>query len=227
MTTSTDLLFGSIMASGTITGAAFLMATFCSLIIGVFIAFMYTIKNTYSKSYIITLALLPAIVQIVIMLVNGNLGMSVAIAGAFGLIRFRSIQGSSKEIVAVFLAMTIGVATGMGFVLFASIMTIIILALWFVVIKTSIFENNEEKILKITIPENLDYTNVFDEVFAKYVSSYNLEQVKTTNMGSLFDLTYRVVLKNNIDQKKFIDEIRVRNANLKVMLSHPIESELL
>ena len=222
-------MFDSIFNNG-VSGMDIVTLLICSLVsivLGFLVAIVYKHIERGSKSLLTSLAVLPLIVQVIIMLVNGNLGMSVAIAGAFGLIRFRSMQGSSKEIVAVFLAMTIGVATGIGFVLFAALMTLIILAMWFVIVKTSIFENNEEKILKITIPENLDYTNVFDEVFSKYVSSYALEQVKTTNMGSLFDLTYRVVLKNNIDQKKFIDEIRVRNANLKVMLSHPIESELL
>ena len=161
------------------------------------------------------------------MLVNGNLGMSVAIAGSFSLIRFRSVAGTSKEIVMVFLAMTIGVATGMGYVWFASIMTILVLLVWFVLVKSTIFENYEEKILKITIPESLDYTNVFDDIFSEFVTKYTLDQVKTTNMGSLFDLTYNIVLRNGIDEKKFLDEIRTRNGNLKVMLSHPLSNELL
>ena len=153
--------------------------------------------------------------------------MSVAIAGSFSLIRFRSMQGTSKEIVAVFLAMTIGVATGMGYVWFAALMTALVLVLWFVLVKSSIFEKNEEKILKITIPENLDYTNAFDDIFNEYVDKYSLEQVKTTNMGSLFDLTYNVTMKKGINEKKFMDEVRVRNGNLKVMISHPLLTEVL
>ncbi|MBO5620273.1 MAG: DUF4956 domain-containing protein, partial [Butyrivibrio sp.] len=125
-TTSTDLIFGTIMANGTITGASFLMATICSLVIGVFIAFMYTIKNNYSKSYIITLSLLPAIVQVVIMLVNGNIGAGVAVAGAFSLVRFRSAPGTGKEITSIFLAMAVGLATGMGYIGIAAIFAVII-----------------------------------------------------------------------------------------------------
>ena len=153
--------------------------------------------------------------------------MSVAIAGAFSLVRFRSIAGTSKEIVAVFLAMVVGVATGMGYVLFASLITVLVLLVWIILVKTKIFESSSEKMLKVTIPENLDYSNVFDDIFEKYLDRNELIEVKTTNMGSLFDLKYKVILKSNIDEKKFIDEIRVRNANLKIILSHEIDSERL
>lgn len=222
-------MFDSILNSSA-NGIDFITISICSIvsiILGFLIAIVYKNMERGSKHFLISLSIIPVVVQSIIMLVNGNLGMSVAIAGAFSLIRFRSIAGSSKEIVAVFLAMTIGVATGMGYVLFALFTTILVLLVWLVLSKTSIFENNDEKILKITIPENLDYTNIFDDIFSKYVDKYSLVQVKTVNMGSLFDLTYNINLKKNIEEKKFIDELRVRNANLKVMLSHPIESELL
>lgn len=204
-----------------------LICSLVSIILGFLIAIIYKYTEKGSKNFLVCLSVLPVIVQAIIMLVNGNLGMSVAIAGAFSLVRFRSIPGTSKEIVAVFLAMTIGVATGMGYIWFALLITILVLFIWFVFVKTSIFDTKDEKILKVTIPENLDYTTVFDDIFLEYISKYNLTQVKTTNMGSLFELTYKVILKKDIDEKKFIDDIRVRNANLKVMLSHPIESELL
>lgn len=222
-------MFDSILNSSA-NGIDFITISICSIvsiILGFLIAIVYKNMERGSKHFLISLSIIPVVVQSIIMLVNGNLGMSVAIAGAFSLIRFRSIAGSSKEIVAVFLAMTIGVATGMGYVLFALFTTILVLLVWLVLSKTSIFENNDEKILKITIPENLDYTNIFDDIFSKYVDKFSLVQVKTVNMGSLFDLTYNINLKKNIEEKKFIDELRVRNANLKVMLSHPIESELL
>ena len=222
-------MFDSILNSSA-NGIDFITISICSIVsifLGFLIAIVYKNMERGSKHFLISLSIIPVVVQSIIMLVNGNLGMSVAIAGAFSLIRFRSIAGSSKEIVAVFLAMTIGVATGMGYVLFALFTTILVLLVWLVLSKTSIFENNDEKILKITIPENLDYTNIFDDIFSKYVDKFSLVQVKTVNMGSLFDLTYNINLKKNIEEKKFIDELRVRNANLKVMLSHPIESELL
>ena len=222
-------MLDSIFSTGT-NGIDIITVLICSLVsivLGFLIAIIYKHTERGSKHFLVSLSVLPIIVQTIIMLVNGNLGMSIAIAGAFSLIRFRSIAGSSKEIVAVFLAMVIGVANGMGYVWFASLTTVLVLFVWFVLVKSKIFETNDEKILKVTIPENLDYTNVFDDIFEKFTNKVTLEQVKTTNMGSLFDLSYRVILKKDIEEKKFIDEIRVRNANLKVLLSHEIESEML
>ena len=198
-----------------------------SIILGFIMAIVYKFTERGSKHFLVSLSILPIVVQTIIMLVNGNLGMSVAIAGAFSLVRFRSIAGTSKEITAVFLAMVVGVATGMGYVLFASLITILVLLVWIILVKTKIFESSSEKMLKVTIPENLDYSNVFDDIFEKYLERQELVEVKTTNMGSLFDLKYKVILKSNIDEKKFIDEIRVRNANLKIILSHEIDSERL
>ena len=198
-----------------------------SIVLGFIMAIVYKFTERGSKHFLVSLSILPIVVQTIIMLVNGNLGMSVAIAGAFSLVRFRSIAGTSKEIVAVFLAMVVGVATGMGYVLFASLITVLVLLVWIILVKTKIFESSSEKMLKVTIPENLDYSNVFDDIFEKYLERQELVEVKTTNMGSLFDLKYKVILKSNIDEKKFIDEIRVRNANLKIILSHEIDSERL
>lgn len=198
-----------------------------SIVLGFIMAIVYKYTERGSKHFLVSLSILPIVVQTIIMLVNGNLGMSVAIAGAFSLVRFRSIAGTSKEIVAVFLAMVVGVATGMGYVLFASLITVLVLLVWIILVKTKIFESSSEKMLKVTIPENLDYSNVFDDIFEKYLERQELVEVKTTNMGSLFDLKYKVILKSNIDEKKFIDEIRVRNANLKIILSHEIDSERL
>lgn len=219
-------MFDSII-SGQADLTSVLICSLVSIILGFVLALVYKSTERGSKHFLVSLSVLPIIVQTIIMLVNGNLGMSVAIAGSFSLIRFRSISGTSKEIVTVFLAMTMGVATGMGYVWFALLMSVLIMLLWFIIVKSKIFDGEDEKILKITIPENLDYSDVFNDIFGKYIDKYSLEQVKTTNMGSLFDLTYRVNLKKEIDEKKFIDEIRVRNGNLKVILSHPLESELL
>lgn len=157
-------------------------------------------------------------------MVNGNLGTSVAIMGAFSLVRFRSLPGTSKEILSVFFAMTVGLATGMGHLVFAIIITIIGSLAIFILSKVALFnKNKKEKILKIMIPENLDYTNVFDDIFETYTEKVELEQVKTTNMGSMFDLSYRIILNENVNEKEFLDDLRVKNGNLKVMISHPIE----
>ena len=222
-------MLDSIIESGS-NGIDLITVLICSgvsIVLGLIMAIVYKYTERGSKHFLVSLSILPIVVQTIIMLVNGNLGMSVAIAGAFSLVRFRSIAGTSKEITAVFLAMVVGVATGMGYVIFASLITILVLFVWIILVKTKIFEETSEKMLKVTIPENLDYSNVFDDIFEKYLESHELIEVKTTNMGSLFDLKYKVILKTNTDEKKFIDEIRVRNANLKIILSHEIDSERL
>lgn len=218
-----DYIFGTIMTNGTFTGSAFLISTICSLVIGAFIAFMYTIKNTYSKSYIITLALLPAIVQVVIMLVNGNIGAGVAVAGAFSLVRFRSAPGSGKEITSIFLAMAVGLATGMGYIgigaIFAVIITVANLA-----ISNLNFEKGiaEEKTLKITVPESLDFEGIFDDIFEKYTEKAELVEVKTSGMGSLYKLNYSIVMRAKGSTKGMIDEMRQRNGNLEISCSRPV-----
>ena len=223
MVTTVDYIFGSIMANGTITGTAFLLATLCSLVIGVFIAFMYTIKNSYSKSYIITLALLPAIVQVVIMLVNGNIGAGVAVAGAFSLVRFRSAPGSGKEITSIFLAMAVGLATGMGYIGIAALFAVIITVANLILSNVS-FGNgaNEEKTLKITVPEGLDFEGIFDDIFERYTTKADLVEVKTSGMGSLYKLNYSVILRSKASTKGMIDEMRQRNGNLEISCSRPV-----
>ncbi len=223
MVTTTDYIFGTIMANGTITGTAFLLATVCSLVIGVFIAFMYTIKNSYSKSYIITLALLPAIVQVVIMLVNGNIGAGVAVAGAFSLVRFRSAPGSGKEITSIFLAMAVGLATGMGYIGIAALFAVIITVANLILSNVSLGSGaNEEKTLKITVPEGLDFEGIFDDIFERYTTKADLVEVKTSGMGSLYKLNYSVVLRSKASTKGMIDEMRQRNGNLEISCSRPV-----
>ncbi len=221
--TITDLIFGTIMTSGTITGVAFLLATICSLVIGCFIAFMYTIKNNYSKSYIITLALLPAIVQVVIMLVNGNIGAGVAVAGAFSLVRFRSAPGSGKEITSIFLAMAVGLATGMGYIGIAAMFAVIITLANLILSNSRFGEGaDEEKSVKITVPESLDFEGIFDDIFERYTTKAELMEVKTSGMGSLYKLNYKVVMRAKASTKGMIDEMRQRNGNLEISCSRPL-----
>ena len=203
---------------------AILVCTLVSIILGIIVAYTHKKTSKYSKNFLITLAILPVLVQTVMIMVNGNLGTSVAIVGAFSLVRFRSIPGTSKEILSVFFAMAIGLATGMGHVFFACIMTILVSLAIILFNKTKFFDlNPNTKMLKIVIPENLDYTNMFDDIFDKFVKEKNLEKVKMTNMGSLFELSYRITFKNDINEKEFIDELRVRNGNLKIILSHELD----
>lgn len=201
-----------------------LLCSLASIILGLIIALTHKQTSKYNKNFLVTVTTLPLLVQTIIIMVNGNLGTSVAIMGAFSLVRFRSLPGTSKEILSVFFAMTVGLATGMGHLLFALIITIIGCLTLFVLSKTKLFDTpKQEKILKITIPENLDYTEVFDDIFENYTQKVELEQVKTTNMGSMFDLSYRIILNKNVNEKQFLDDLRVKNGNLKVMISHPLE----
>lgn len=204
--------------------SSILLCSIVSIILGVVIALTHKQTSKYNKNFLVTLSILPLLVQTIIIMVNGNLGTSVAIMGAFSLVRFRSLPGTSKEILSVFFAMTVGLATGMGHLVFAIIITIICSLAIFILSKVALFnKNKKEKILKIMIPENLDYTNVFDDIFETYTEKVELEQVKTTNMGSMFDLSYRIILNENVNEKAFLDDLRVKNGNLKVMISHPIE----
>lgn len=206
--------------STTITTGIFILCTLVSLIMGAIIAFSFSIKGKKSKSFMMTLGLLPVIVQVVIMLVNGNLGTGVAVMGAFSLVRFRSIPGNARDICGIFLAMAIGLATGTNHIALAVIMTIVVCVICVVYTVSPFGEaKNKEKELTITIPESLDYTEVFDDIFDKYTSSCELETVKTTNMGSLFKLKYDITLKSGASEKQLIDELRCRNGNLEIMCS--------
>lgn len=218
-----EALFSSIMTSGTITGVSFIIATISSLALGCFIAFMYATKNSFSKSYIVTLALIPAIVQIVIMLVNGNLGTGIAVAGAFSLVRFRSAPGSGKEITSIFLAMAVGLATGMGYIGVAAIFTVIITLANLLITSLPIRSfASEEKVLKITVPESLDFEGIFDDIFCRYTTKVDLDEVKTSGMGSLYKLTYKIIMRQGASTKALMDEMRVRNGNLEISCSRPV-----
>jgi uncharacterized membrane protein YhiD involved in acid resistance len=215
----TILGFSSVIGSQ-ITLVTFLICTAVSLVLGIASALVYKHKNQCSQSFAVTLAILPAIVQVVIMLVNGNIGAGVAVAGAFSLVRFRSAPGTAKEIGAIFLTMAIGLATGMGYVSLAVVFFIIIAAFMLVLNLLRFGDGDEnERTLKITIPENLDYDGIFDDLFEQYTKRSSLEKVKTTNMGTLYELQYSIILKSNEIPKQFIDELRCRNGNLNITCS--------
>ena len=219
--------FSSII-SGSITPSVFLICTAVSLALGVLTALVYLFRSRCSQSFAVTLAVLPAIVQIVIMLVNGNIGAGVAVAGAFSLVRFRSAAGSAKEIGAIFLAMALGLATGMGYVSLA-VLSFAIIGAFMLLLHFIRFGDNKkaERTLKITIPEALDYDGLFDDLFSQYTDKASLEKVKTSNMGTLFELEYAIVLKTAEIPKAFIDEIRTRNGNLNITCSKVSDKEAL
>ena len=204
--------------TGQITWEILLTCTAASLVLGVICATVFMFRNTYTKSFVITLALLPAIVQAVIMLVNGNLGTGVAVMGAFSLVRFRSVPGSAREICSLFLAMALGLATGMGYIGIAVFLAVVLNLVQVLLVLSKFGEGvSEEKELKITIPESLDYTGIFDDIFVTHTRRAELMRVKTSNMGSLYELCYRVTLKNRNTEKQMIDEIRCRNGNLTIV----------
>ena len=200
----------------------FLLCLGVSLLLGLIMAFAYMWRNDHTKSFLLTLALLPAVVCVVIMMVNGNIGAGVAVAGAFSLVRFRSAPGSAKEIVTIFLAMGAGLIAGMGYLGFAVLFTVIMCAMFVLynfITSGSTKIGSLTKTLKITIPEDLDYTGVFDDIFAEYTKKRELVKIKTTNMGSMFRLTYNVTLRDASKEKQMIDKTRERNGNLEIMVS--------
>ena len=220
-----NTIFGGIFDTQTtnvISVSDFLLCIAVSLVLGLVLAAVYTYKTRYTKSFLTTLALLPAIVCVVILMVNGNVGTGVAVAGTFSLVRFRSVPGTAKEIGAIFLAMCAGLIAGMGYLGYAVLFTVVLCAILFLynLLDFGSRKNGERyKVLHITIPEDLDYTGAFDEVLDKYTASHELVQVKTTNMGSLFRLTYNLVLKSPEEEKELIDKLRCRNGNLEISVS--------
>ena len=191
-----------------------------ALILGLIISICYMCtqkKGSYTKDFAIALTILPAVVAIVIILVGSNVARAFSIAGAFALVRFRSAPGSAKDISIVFFTMAAGLACGLGYVTFAAAFTAVMLLLLILISALGFVDRNEgRKQLKIVIPESLNYNSVFDDLFDKYTSENRLNKVKTTNMGTMYELTYEIRLKNDDAEKDFIDELRVRNGNLNI-----------
>ena len=211
--------------SSGITLPQLVICTLTSLGLGLALALLHTYRNTSSRNFVMTLAILPAVVQAVIMLVNGNLGTGVAVMGAFGLVRFRSAPGNAREIGSVFLAMAIGLATGMGYLGIAVLLLIIIGAAILVLAAVPLGSQSfAQKELKVTIPENLDYAGIFDDLFEKYTKRAVLMKVRTTNMGSLYELCYRIELKKEEEEKAMLDDIRCRNGNLTIVCGRIAEN---
>jgi uncharacterized membrane protein YhiD involved in acid resistance len=195
-----------------------IICTLAALVLGVVVSLLYMYKNSYNKGFAVALVLLPMVVAAVVAVVNGNIGIGIGIGGAFGLVRFRSAQGTARDILSLFLAMAAGLICGSGYVLLAVCAVIFIAIVGFVLLTVGFGERNmKERELRITVPESLDYTDTFTDIFKEYLSSCELEKVKTTNMGSLYKLYYRVSLKDPKKEKEMIDAIRVRNGNLEIV----------
>ncbi len=218
-------IFQSVLdsSSETLDVSGFIICIGVSILIGIFLAFMYAFRTKYTKSFVITLAMLPAVVCTVIMMVNGNIGAGVAVAGTFSLVRFRSVPGSARDIGSIFMAMASGLIAGMGYLGFAILFTLI-MGIALMVFTNVPFEMGKkrdaiDKTLKITIPEDLDYYSVFDDTFEQYTTEHSLVSSKTTNMGSMFKLIYNISLKDPSKEKEFVDALRCQNGNLEIAIS--------
>ena len=197
---------------------AFLICVLSAFVLGILAALVFSVGNRYTSSWKISIALLPAVVTVVIIMVNGNLGAGVAVAGTFALTRFRSQPGSAKEVTGLFFAVCLGLMCGMGYIALAGIFFVMMTVIAFVLTKLHFGEADSSiRMLKITIPENLDYDEIFNDVFAQYTKMHDLVRVKTTNMGTMYELTYDVILKNPEASKQFIDDLRCRNGNLNII----------
>lgn len=217
-----DSLFSNEVATTlTIGGTIGIIAA--SLTLGFLISLVYIYthkKDVNSGNFIITLIMLPAIVSIIILLIGNNIARAFSLAGAFSLIRFRSAPGDSKDIAFAFFALGVGLACGMGFIAYAVLFAFILCGVMILLSATKFGESKETTMrLKILLPENMDYQGAFDDILTSYTSTYKLTKVKTAEYGSLFEVTYDIVLKNNADSKSFIDNLRCRNGNLNVILS--------
>ena len=216
-----EALFTSVIATEGIAVSSFLTCLAGSLVLGALLAFVFTYrsKTNYTKSFVGTLLILPAVVAIVIVMVSGSNGTGIAVAGTFSLVRFRSIPGTAREIGAIFLAMAVGLACGMGYLGFAAIFAVVMGIVTLFYNLTSLGEHSADsldKVLRITVPEDLEYGAAFGDVFSRYTTQANLIGVKTTNLGSLNRLTYSVRLKEAGTEKALIDDLRVRNGNLEI-----------
>lgn len=210
------------LSTGSVSLAEILVCTATALVIGLGIAYVFSRGEKTSKGFMLTLTVLPAIVQMVIMMVNGDIGTGVAVMGAFSLVRFRSAPGSAKEICAIFLAMAAGLACATKHLAVALIFTAVICAASLIIGAAWKNRSAGEKTLKITIPESLDYSGAFADLFEKYTKQVSLDEVKTSNMGSLYKLSYTIVLKEDVREKQMIDELRERNGNLEISCGRPV-----
>ena len=219
-------LFYDIFTDTAVDPAMMMLAIGVSLLLGLVIAKVYQFKTVYSKSFVMSLALLPTLIAIVIFLVNGSLGAGVAVMGAFSLIRFRSAPGGAKELVSIFLVMTIGIAIGMGYLVFATVFTLI-MSLAMLLLEVVNFGQMKHSMrqLTIVIPESLDYESIFDDIFNQAANHVELANVKTSDMGSLFKIKYIIQLNGRMTEKELIDALRTRNGNLEIAISRYITKE--
>lgn len=211
------MTFSSIFTTDSITIVQGLIVTGVALVLGLISSLVYRFKSYCSKSFAVTLTIIPAIVAMLIMMVNGlATGAGIAVLGVFSLVRFRSQPGSSREILAIMLSMAIGLACGGGYITFAVFAAAVVCIVWLILFGTPFGDNGNKKELRIEIPENLDYEGLFDDIFKEFTTKNEVITVKTVQMGSVYELRYHISLKRDKSEKAFIDAIRARNGNLPV-----------
>jgi len=213
--------------SGASSLSSFAICIGTALILGILTSVIYNAGTHHTASFSLTIALLPAVVALVILLVQGNIGAGLGVAGSFSLIRFRSVPGSSREITGAFIAVALGLGCGMGFIGYTVLFFIIIAVVVFILKTLHFGSHSLSHQLKITIPENLDYDTVFDDVLNRYTLSWELVRVKTTNMGTLFELVYDITLPDGKMSKQFMDELRCLNSNLNILCGHESDKDSL
>lgn len=220
-------MFESVVGSE-INVLSFLICLLSSMVLGVLSSLVFTRGHSHSGSWAQSLALLPPVVTLVIMMVNGNIGAGLAVAGTFALVRFRSAPGTAREITALFFTVAIGLSCGMGYVGIAVVFFLLVSAMTLLLNLFRFGESGKgQRQLKITIPENLDYDGLFDDIFEQYTKSHELVRVRTTNMGTLYELTYMIELKGSQPDKRFLDDIRCRNGNLNIICGKELDNETL
>lgn len=211
-------LFDSTAA--TLSPGVFILCIFVALLLGAAYAAVYTVFHEGGKSFAFALLALPAAVAVTIMMVNGSIGMGVAVAGAFSLVRFRSAQGTAKEITVIFMAMCSGLLTGIGYFGYGALFTLLmclILAAGGLLAKYAA-KGSPARMLKITVPEDMNFPEVMDGILGKYAKDVTLVQTKTTAMGTLYRLTYRLNMRPGASEKSMIDDLRTHNGNLEILL---------
>lgn len=218
----TDEIFNTVTASADLTFTNAIASMVSALILGVVISltYMLTHKRTYQQSMAITLTMLPIILSVIILFVGSNVARAFSLAGTLSIIRFRSAPGDPVDIGYIFFDIAAGLACGVGLYLYGALFTVILCIFLIAIGKLNFAKpKTQNKLLKIVIPENLDYEGAFDDLFKKYTSSYSLQKIKTTDLGSLYELVYDITVKNETDEKQFIDDLRCRNGNLNIVLS--------
>ena len=220
-------MFNCVIPSA-MTVSAFLICLLGALVLGVLTALVFSFRSEHSGNLPFALVLVPPIVTLVIMMVNGNIGAGLGVAGAFSLIRFRSAPGTARELSGLFTGTAIGLACGMGYVGIAALFFLVVAATVLVLTLLRFGEKSRSyRHLRVTIPENLDYDGIFDDLFEKYTTDHRLQKVKTTNMGTLYELSYDIHIKGSDVPKEFLDELRCRNGNLNIVCGRESDKDML